>query len=76
MTRLDDLEAQKDKLLVHQAYEKANLNNKIRTEKSRQKREKEQSRKQRDLSYNSFLAKTESTSLKKLLIELKNIMEE
>lgn len=76
MTRLDDLETQKDKLCVRQAQEKANLNNKIRAEKSRKKREKEQCRKQREVSYTAFQAEDESMSLRNLLKELKKIVEE
>ncbi len=76
MTRLDDLEAQKDKLLVHQAYEKANLNNKIRTEKSRQKREKEKKKEQRDAAYKDFKTKTEGKETQNLIKKLKRILEE
>ena len=78
MKKLDDLEAKKDKLIARQAQEKANLNNKIRAEKERQKRERERekSKKPREASYTAFQAKTEGMSLKNLIIEIKNIMEE
>ena len=76
MKKIEDLEAQKDELKVRQAQEKANLNNKIRAEKNRQKREKEYRKRHEDTAYTDFWTKTEEMSLRDLLKELKNIIEE